>query len=85
MVERIYSRVRYLGRDRNLGNAKEAVKEFEREYWQDMEDIWRQEREEGMFRRGELPERFISRKLYRWIDKKYDKEYWARLEKNWRQ
>ena len=50
-----------------------------------MEDIWRQKREEGMFRRGELPKRFISRKLYRWTDKKYDKEYWARLEKNWRQ
>ena len=54
-----------MGRDRNLGNAKEAVEEFEREYWQDMEDIWRQEREEGTFRRGELPERFTARKLYR--------------------
>jgi len=23
----------------NLGNAKEAVEEFEREYWQDMKDV----------------------------------------------
>ena len=49
-----------------------------------MEDIRRQERKEQIFRRGELPERFIVRKLYRWIDKKYDKEYWTKLERNWR-
>jgi len=46
-----------------LGNAKEAVKEFEKEYQQDIEDVRRQEREKGTFRRGELPERFITRKL----------------------
>ena len=50
-----------------------------------MEDVWRQEKEKGTFRRGELPERFMVRKLYGWIGKRYDKEYWARLEKNWRQ
>jgi len=33
----------------NLENAKEAVEEFEREYQQDMEDVARQEREEGTF------------------------------------
>ena len=37
-----------------------------------------------MFKRGELPERFMARKLFRWLDKRYDKEYWARLERNWR-
>jgi len=40
-----------------------------------MEDIWRQEREKGMFRRGELLGRFTARKLYGWIDKRYDEEY----------
>ena len=49
-----------------------------------MEDIRKQEKEEGMFKRGELPERFMARKLFRWLDKRYDKEYWARLERNWR-
>ena len=49
----------------NLGNAKEAVKEFEKEYQQDMEDIRRQERKEGTFRRGELLGRFTARKLLR--------------------
>ena len=38
-----------------------------------------------MFRRGELPGRFIARKLFGWIDKRYDEEYQARLERNWRQ
>jgi len=29
-----------------------------------MEDIRKQEKEEGMFKREELPERFIARKLF---------------------
>jgi len=33
----------------NLGNAKKVIEEFEKEYRQDMEDIRKQEREEGMF------------------------------------
>ena len=69
---------------KNLENAKEAIKEFEKGYQQDIEDIRRQEREEGTFRKGELPGRFTARKLYRQIDKRYDEEYWARLERNWR-
>ena len=68
----------------NLENAKEAVEEFEREYQQDMKDVRKQKREEGTFRRGELPERFMVRKLFGWSDKRYNKKYWARLERNWR-
>jgi len=59
----------------NLENAKEVIEEFEKEYWQDMEDVAWQEREKGMFQRGELPGRFMARKLYRWSDKQYDQEY----------
>ena len=40
--------------EENLENAKEVIEEYKREYRRDMEDIRRQEREEGMFRRGEL-------------------------------
>jgi len=68
----------------SLENAKEVVEEFEKEYWQDMENVQRQEREEGTFRRGELPGRFMMRKLFGWLDKRCDEEYWARLERNWR-
>ena len=68
----------------NLENAKGAVEEFEKEYWQDMENVRWQEKEEGMFRKGELPGQFTTKKLFRWSDKRYDKEYWGRLERNWR-
>jgi len=37
-----------------------------------MEDVRKQEREEEMFRRGELLERFMTKKLFRWADKRYD-------------
>jgi len=49
-----------------------------------MEDIRRQEREEGTFRRGELPGQFTAKKLFGWSDKRYNEEYWGRLERNWR-
>jgi len=68
----------------NLENAREAVEEFEKEYWQDMEDMVRQEHEEGTFQRRELPGRFMAKRLYGWSDKQYDQEYWGRMERNWR-
>jgi len=49
-----------------------------------MKDVARQKHEKGTFRRGELPGRFIARKLFRWSDKRYNQEYWGRLESNWR-
>jgi len=36
---------------KNLGNTKNAIEDFDKEYWQDIE---RQEREEGIFSREEL-------------------------------
>jgi len=69
---------------KNLENAKEAIEEFEKEYRWDMEDVARQEREEGTFQRRELPGRFTAKTLYGWSDKKYNQEYWGRLERNWR-
>jgi len=50
-----------------------------------MEDVVQQERKEKMFQQGELPGRFMTKKLYEWSDKRYDQEYWGRMEKNWRQ
>ena len=49
----------------NLGNIKEVIKKFEREYKKDMKDIRRQKKEKGIFRREELPGRFTAKKLYR--------------------
>ena len=67
----------------NLGDAKEVVEKFEKEYRWDMEDIRKQEKEKGTFRRGELPGRFIAKKLFGQTDKRYNQEYWGRLERNW--
>jgi len=47
-----------------------------------MEDVTRQECEKGMFKREELPGRFMARKLFRWSDKRYNQEDWRRLERN---
>jgi len=65
-----------------LENAKEVIEEFEKEYRQDMEDVARQEREEGTFRRRELPGKFTAKMLYGWSNRRYDQKYWGRLERN---
>ena len=54
---------------------RKVIEEFEKKYRRDIEDIRRQEREEGTFRRRELLGRFIVRKLYRQTDKRYNEEY----------
>jgi len=59
----------------NLENTKEVVKEFKKEYRRDIEEINWQKREKGIFRRDELPGRFMARKLFGWSDKQYDQEY----------
>jgi len=40
-----------------------------------MEDVVRQEYEEGIFRKEELPGRFMAKKLFGWSDKRYNQEY----------
>ena len=55
-----------------MKNAKEAIKEFEKEYQQDMEDVAWQEHEKTMFKHGELPEKFTVKMLYGWSDKRYN-------------
>ena len=51
-------------------------------------EVRRQEKlnmtEEKDFRKGELPEKFIARMLYRWNDRKFEEEYLKKLERNWR-
>ena len=56
----------------NLKNAQEAIKEFEKKYQQDIEDMAKQEQEKRTFRREELPKRFTAKKLFGWSDKRYD-------------
>jgi len=55
-----------------LKNAQKAIKEFKKEYKQNMENVAQQECEEEVFQQRELPGRFIAKKLYRWLDRRYD-------------
>ena len=69
----------------DLGNAKEAVAEFEGR----MEvEVRKQERvdrvEERDFRREELLGKFIARMLYGQDNGKFEEEYLKKLERNWR-
>ena len=84
-MEEIYSEVWYLGRK---GEFEECTRSNQR-IWEGIsvrsEDVARREHKEGMFKRRELPGRFMARKLFGWSDKRYNQEYWERLKRNWRQ
>jgi len=68
----------------DLGNVREVLEEFERRM---NAEVRRQEKldiaEERDFRRGELPEKFTAKMLYRWDDGKFEEEYLRKLERNW--
>ena len=66
---------------KNLGNAKKAVEKFEKEYWQDMEDIQKQEQKKETFRKGESPGRFTAKKLFGWTDKKIQQGILSKVKK----
>jgi len=70
----------------NLGNAKELVEEFEREYGEEAEELRQQEleEEEKEFSR-ELPREFTAKLLYGWGRKRYEKEREKRWDENWSQ
>ena len=68
----------------DLGNAKEALEEFEGRM--DAE-VRRQEKldmvEKKDFRREELPGKYTAKMLYEWNDRKFEEEYLRKLERNW--
>jgi len=68
----------------NLGNAKELVEEFEREYREEAEELRQQEleEEEKEFSR-ELPREFTAKLLYGWGRKRYEREREKRWDENW--
>jgi len=68
----------------NLGNTKELVEEFEREYGEEAEELRQQEleEEEKEFCQ-ELPREFMAKLLYRWGRKRYEKERERRWDENW--
>ena len=69
-------------KESNLGNAKEAVEEYEKEYERTARRI--REEEDGAYSRSELPGRYTAKVLYGWDDGRFEKEYLEKLERNWR-
>ena len=67
----------------NLENAEELVKEFERIYGEEVEDLrqQKQEEEEKEFSQ-ELPREFIAKLLYGWEKRRYEREREKRWDKN---
>ena len=67
-----------------MKNARESVEEFKERM---NAKVRRQEKldvaEEKVFRRGELPEKYMARMLYRWDNGKFKNEYPKKLERNW--
>ena len=70
-------------REKDLGNAREAVGKFEGRI---SAEIRRQEKldrmEEKDFRRGELPGKYTVKMLYGWDNGKFEEEYLRKLEGN---
>ena len=66
-----------------MGNAKELVEEFEREYREEVEELrqQKQEEEEKEFS-WELPREFMAKLLYGWERKRYERERERRWNKN---
>jgi len=59
----------------NLGNVKELVEEFEREYRKEAEELRQQELEEEEKEFSwELPREFTAKLLYGWERKRYKRE-----------
>jgi len=66
----------------NLGNTREAVEDYEKEYEKTARRI--REKEDGAYSRSELPGRYTAKVLYGWDDGRFEKEYLEKLERNWR-
>ena len=71
-------------RKEDLENAKEVVVEFEGRL---NAEVRKQEKldiaEERDFKRGELPEKYIEKMLYKWNNRKFENEYLRKLERSW--
>ena len=71
---------------KNLENVKELVKEFERKYGEEVEELRRQELEEEEKEFSwELSREFMAKLLYSWGKRRYKREREKRWDENWSQ
>jgi len=66
----------------NLGNTREVVEEYEKEYERTARRI--REEEDSAYNRSELLGRYTAKLLYGWDNGKFKKEYLEKLERSWR-
>ena len=59
-------------KERNLGNTREAVEDYEREYEKTVRRI--REKEDRVYSRSKLLGRYTAKVLYGWDDRKFEKE-----------
>ena len=78
----------------NLKNIRDLVEEFKKEIKK--EEIWwvkkKKEKQRAVevelnleadkFKKGDLPEIYMAKILYRWNDKKFEEKYLKKLERN---
>jgi len=69
-------------KEENLGNAREAVEDYKREYKKTARRI--REKEDGAYSRSKLLGRYTAKVLYGWDDRRFEKEYLEKLKRNWR-
>jgi len=67
-----------------LGNAKELVEEFKREYKEEVKELRQQEleEEEREFSQ-ELPREFTAKLIYGWGKRRYKRKREKRWDENW--
>jgi len=65
----------------NLGNAQEAVEDYEREYKKTARRI--REEEDRTYSKSKLPGRYTAKALYGWDNRKFEREYLKKLERDW--
>ena len=66
-----------------MGNTQNLVDGLEEEYREGVRQIKKRNIKEDC--KGELPERYIAKILYRWDNKRFDREYWGKMKRNCRQ
>ena len=79
-MERVYSRGRYIGKERKLEECGGINKGIEVRQQEEIE----KKKKVDEYRRMELPGKYMAKLLYEWDDKKFEEEYLKKLEKNWK-
>ena len=68
-----------MGKERKSEKCRRSLKRIQRK-----DECRNQETRKNKYDREELPEKFITKMLYRWNNGKFEEENLKKLERNWR-